>query len=506
MKGVNWSASRTDVVLLLAAHLHHADFMGSGEPDQFNFHVHLFRDKDGKHNHSGLGTLTVPTPEIGRRFLALYEGSGLKLKGKTIWFSCSRTQSGHIQLQNIRYITSTPYVNPLDREAKTRQESSSRVPLRSLQFGWECRDQVVSIESEASRTNGTFAYVSLEKDKRRFRIQYTYGGYTYYTVIHFSQIEFLTAHTDLDESTIVFTLVNPPTYEADLKPAYDFHWEDDDDSEEDQSNGPFRRQLSYLPLPDNHYRIAPYASHVVRLVCNDTAGLRRFKELSKDAGYDHIRSDSYIVERRGLFSGQALEEYERQKVELPWCIVFQVEAVVRARSLSIQEMLGILPDIKQLLRRKGKKYVASVLQDFVSKAHALFREDGRPDAAHLCFKRTIREHGKNLGRGRIRPADESLFESYHVTVTPTTTVFEGPSLERSNRVIRSYGEEHHDSFLRVTFAEESRLQLRFEKEVDGAEYIKSRIRPILFEGLKIAGRRFHFLAYSQSALKEHSVW
>jgi hypothetical protein len=59
----------------------------------------------------------------------------------------------------------------------------------------------------------------------------------------------------------------------------------------------------------------------------------------------------------------------------------------------------------------------------------------------------------------------------------------------------------------VTFEEETRLQLRFDREVDGATFVKKRYGTILREsGLKIAGREYRFLAYSQSALKEHSVW
>jgi hypothetical protein len=43
--------------------------------------------------------------------------------------------------------------------------------------------------------------------------------------------------------------------------------------------------------------------------------------------------------------------------------------------------------------------------------------------------------------------------------------------------------------------------------VDGAAFVKMRYGKILREtGLKIGGRRYWFLAYSQSALKEHSVW
>jgi hypothetical protein len=133
-------------------------------------------------------------------------------------------------------------------------------------------------------------------------------------------------------------------------------------------------------------------------------------------------------------------------------------------------------------------------------------EDDGANAARRCFDAAVEEYDSQTTRQNVKPTDGSIYEAYHATVTPTTIVLDGPYPERSNRVIRAYKEENHEAFLRVTFAEEGRLQFRFDKEVDSREYVRDRIGPILFDGLCIAGRKFDFLAYSQSALKEHSVW
>ncbi|THH34016.1 hypothetical protein EUX98_g21 [Antrodiella citrinella] len=81
----------------------------------------------------------------------------------------------------------------------------------------------------------------------------------------------------------------------------------------------------------------------------------------------------------------------------------------------------------------------------------------------------------------------------------------GPFPERLNRVIRWYP-NNHDCFVRVNFVDETHLQCRFDRDVDGRSFIKRRFGELLLNGLKIAGRQFQFLAYSQSALKEHAVW
>jgi RNA-dependent RNA polymerase len=76
---------------------------------------------------------------------------------------------------------------------------------------------------------------------------------------------------------------------------------------------------------------------------------------------------------------------------------------------------------------------------------------------------------------------------------------------RSNRVIRSYP-NNTECFVRVTFVDENRLQYRFDREMDGKSFLRSRVGTILQEGLDVAGTHLEFLAYSQSALRESSVW
>lgn len=65
---------------------------------------------------------------------------------------------------------------------------------------------------------------------------------------------------------------------------------------------------------------------------------------------------------------------------------------------------------------------------------------------------------------------------------------------------------YQDHFIRVDFRDEDRLQYKWDREVDGAEFVRERVGDILHNGFKIAGRRFEFLGYSQSQLRSHSVF
>jgi len=58
----------------------------------------------------------------------------------------------------------------------------------------------------------------------------------------------------------------------------------------------------------------------------------------------------------------------------------------------------------------------------------------------------------------------------------------------------------------VEFRDEDRLAYRWDGDVDGTWFLQQRVGGTLRHGFEIAGRAFEFLAYSSSALREHSVW
>ncbi|KAG5220312.1 RdRP-domain-containing protein [Salix suchowensis] len=117
-----------------------------------------------------------------------------------------------------------------------------------------------------------------------------------------------------------------------------------------------------------------------------------------------------------------------------------------------------------------------------------------------CFQRGLGLW--NPLNARLPPGE---FNCCHVTFTPTRLLLEGPYPIQSNRVIRQYS-GHEEHFIRVDFRDEDMLQYRWDRAVDGASFVRERVGPTLKEGFELGGRRFEFLAYSSSALREHAVW
>ncbi|KAF5377659.1 hypothetical protein D9615_005257 [Tricholomella constricta] len=492
MRDVSYSVTPNQLTAELAKIFHGPRYSGFSTLP-LNFHVFLFRDKRGTRQHSGSGALTLPNNDVGLKFLGEYgEESYRRLDcvvgNRRIKFSKSRREP---RLEIVETIARQPYIDPKAAEEKEKRDrvlGAERVYLKTLQFGWECRDLIFSIEWEHLFENHGF--LSFDDDRRELRIKIPRTTVTLAIAIRFAQITALSAHTTISKEPVIYmNLAIPPAFES-----------------ETNSTTP-RERLAALPLED-HARVAPYTSLAIRLICSSHQELQKFRELSKVAQLHHISEMETYVERRGLFSSTVAEELQPLLRRLNWCVSFQLESLIRSLAVDMKELLDLMPHIVRLTHEKGKRYAASMLRDFGPRAMELFWSDpdGEQETLLDLFRRAQVEFEAHSTHSKWEPTDSSLFESYHVEITPTTMRLTGPQPERSNRVIRRYQPIHHESFLRVSFIEEGRLQYRFDRDVDGPAFIRSRVGPFLLHGLLIASRKFRFLAYSQSALKEHAVW
>nr|GMD23409.1 probable RNA-dependent RNA polymerase 1 [Ipomoea batatas] len=109
--------------------------------------------------------------------------------------------------------------------------------------------------------------------------------------------------------------------------------------------------------------------------------------------------------------------------------------------------------------------------------------------------------------------DNGLVYVRRVLVTPTRVYFSGPEVNQSNRVLRHYFDDI-DNFLRVSFVDEDWEQIHSidlsrrasSPSVTSKTDIYDRILKVLKDGIVIGDKRFEFLAFSSSQLKESSVW
>ncbi|KAF7808597.1 RNA-dependent RNA polymerase 1 [Senna tora] len=109
--------------------------------------------------------------------------------------------------------------------------------------------------------------------------------------------------------------------------------------------------------------------------------------------------------------------------------------------------------------------------------------------------------------------DTGLVYVRRVQITPCKVYFCGPEVNVSNRVLRHF-HEYIDNFLRVSFVDEELNKLfstdlspRTSSSIEHRKTgIYARILSILRNGIVIGDKKFEFLAFSSSQLRENSLW
>lgn len=255
-------------------------------------------------------------------------------------------------------------------------------------------------------------------------------------------------------------------------------------------------------LDDEHAAIAPYAHHL-RIVLNEPDDLLKFEKVCHVAECEPrpIRIARVDALPKRFFAHRELYHIQRWIETMEWKNAFQIEAFLRCGFLNTHDLL-----------RPLQKPIEDVIRDYGNEASELLRlfavelKMRQPDENPIdCLARVRSKHPTlkplRLAQGHI--------SCHHVVITPSRILLEGPYTTQSNRVIRRYEARDPalvERFIRVEFRDEDRLNYRWDGDVDGQWFLQQRVGGILRDGFTLGGRTFEFLAYSTSALREHSVW
>ena len=108
---------------------------------------------------------------------------------------------------------------------------------------------------------------------------------------------------------------------------------------------------------------------------------------------------------------------------------------------------------------------------------------------------------------RARQIPSNCIEIHHATVTATSLLLNTPSIEISNRVIRRY-RHYSDRFLRVRFEDDDyRGQTKlYSASNNRMTLIFERVKRAMKCGLIVAGRKYEFLAWGNSQLRDHGCY
>lgn len=496
-RDLSFQATPADVDIAFARVLHSPRYLPESH-QPWNFSVRLFpplKNRPGQ-NHRGCGTITVPHQYLGEGLLTDFGTvSPLSVAGRKIKLQRS---TGTLRPADIEKIRRDPYVPPhvLQRREATKETfQQNTVGILTLQLGWETRSGAFSVEWEKHFQGACHLVFSDTRRELRIRV-FDQQDIIRSVAVLWSQISW--SATSSRDKTIFLSLLSPPTFDI-----------------EDSSQSQLRSLLGLRPTAEKRrrlltlyedpdlIRVLPYATLAIRLVCREASDLKNFKQLCKTARLPEPKDFAHRAEPLELFSEAKLEEYFCWICKLDWSIAFQLEALLRGRLADAREILSIRTTIDKMALRKGASYTAGFLRSVI--AAAQFGSLGNDQEEFRAGVQLLARDYSWTPESRTWDPKDGAFHCYHVSISPTSMKLEGPLPERSNRVMRTYA-DNIDSFIRVSFVEENDLRYQHDREINGPEFVNDWVSPILRGGITVAGRPFNFLAYSQSALKSHTVW
>ncbi|KAG1749623.1 RdRP-domain-containing protein [Suillus paluster] len=488
LQNIAFAVTLEDLTIEFAKKLHNPPFPTS---PLLNFEVQIFYKS---HPNGKRGILALPTVDSGVTLLRAYGDTGIVVKGRKILLRESRQSINKARIERLK---SVPWSDPVKlREEKERLlQQSKPFPLLRYSFGRFLRDG--SFASEFTLPG--IADVSCDLERRQVR--FTLKGHDGDSISAASyaplKIAALVGNQDDDTHILFIRADAPPVFSVDNNPG--------------GNEGPRR-----LPGLARHYPMPP-GSHSLMLAFSSQSDAETFMYACRNrlhlrySPVPHVRIDDRIS------NSNPIEELHEFFSQIPYELAFQVEKTVANFVFSPIEILSLKEAILSLHTEHGPD-APEIFGSFASEheGHSRSRKKGRKrrsqwqssqeDLTSLLgrvVQEFIREHLRPL-RLLAPPPQSGVYLSYHLIITPTRHILEGPLPDQSNSILRRY--EHHECFLRVTFQDENRSKLRRDLDSSIQDLLKERYRPILLNGYRVAGRQFQFLGYSMSGLREHSVW
>ncbi|KAH7104770.1 RdRP-domain-containing protein [Auriculariales sp. MPI-PUGE-AT-0066] len=524
--GLPLSVKESEFSVAFANCIHGAEFANfspSGLPSNFKINIWPTRRRGPRSGSGQMGTIILISVDLANHFLRLYGRQGPRSRSQ-LRFTLRQQQVHFERVKSVRpppsadvvaFLKGHPWEHPeigLERERRA-EALDGDVLFTYLEFGWACRDGNFSAEWRTP-TSSSRATLQFNDSRRELRLSWPDINADLglplarrAIVARYGSIEAITLphrQTEADHS-ICLNLRTAPTYESEPS-------EDLEDLMASISLNKRQRRTRLRCLHDDFLEHAPYVSHCIRIMCSSRDELAKFRRMSGEAGL--VKADLIDYERveRRLFSVSALSTCRGWIAgygQHHWPVAFQLECLLRSGQMDALEIVRLHGFLTDTLRTHPVSFTANGLRTFASELRLLpwytNHSDVQFETPLDCLKRTMLSMEMERQSGtELLPHDAAL-HIQKLTYTPTTFFLSGPEPEQSNRVLRRFV-DNLDSFLRVTFTDNDKYNFHFDREVDVPSFVKMHVGQALRDGITVAGRHFKFLAYSSSALKEHSVW
>ncbi|SPO31371.1 related to RNA-dependent RNA polymerase [Ustilago trichophora] len=232
------------------------------------------------------------------------------------------------------------------------------------------------------------------------------------------------------------------------------------------------------------------------------------------------RRDPRNIVRRNLIDPEFFEAAGQFCANIDIRVAYQFDKLLRNGLYSPTVLEILKSNTRRLIKCYSVEFAARVLESLATTS----RQVQVRDRGTKCLlgkgklQQRIEVEEQRLRRQDAMEADPldhaqmvspATAQVYHVTITPTRVLLEGPFMDASNRVLRLFP-EFGSHFIRVAFADEDGDRFPVSRHdlngIDSESFVRERIGDPLKYGIAIAGRKFEALAWSGSGLGSHHCW
>ncbi|KAG9444507.1 hypothetical protein H6P81_015847 [Aristolochia fimbriata] len=244
-------------------------------------------------------------------------------------------------------------------------------------------------------------------------------------------------------------------------------------------------------------------------LCVEVASDCKLPDIKRNFFYYKKDDDEFMV-RRGsptIHPSALVPVVESSVSPLPYGILFKVNSLVQ-NGILIQPTLDV--DFYNLVdpHSNPRSFIDNALESLYH-----MKDSCLEPVKYLQEKYKQYKKSRHPPKPVVFSLNSGLVYVHRVQVTPTKVYFCGPEINVSNRVVRHYVEDI-ENFLRVSFIDEDSEKIRSTDLIprialsDGEKHtdVYKRILSILKNGIVIGNKRFEFLAFSSSQLRENSLW
>ena len=194
---------------------------------------------------------------------------------------------------------------------------------------------------------------------------------------------------------------------------------------------------------------------------------------------------------------------------LDFVVKFQIQRLAQNGYLPPTQVVKLLPTISSAVRSCGTEATAEALRCLARELPFLEPHTSSDELSVPTLQAKTTEYAAKYDRAGsvygIERRHPHIVLINRALVTPSGVYLNGPDQDIANRVLRKYS-DHLDHFIRVEFMDDDGQAIRYEKDTCLKEIFHVRFKNVLRTGINIAGRRYEFLGFSHSSLREQSAW